>query len=146
MTSTANALLEQLNELATRKGSPLKILIVDDEERVRETFRDICNLSGHFEVDLAQSGQAAIERVAREQYDLVTLDLIMPDISGLEAIERIKQQNPRLPVIIITGNATDKVIKEAGVKGASKVLYKPLEATDLLQSLVDTLRRQAESG
>jgi CheY-like chemotaxis protein len=146
MIQTATELLEQINALATNRGEPFKVLIVDDEEWVRETFKDICGLSDLFHVDLANSGEVALDKVSRNSYDLVTLDLIMPDISGLEAIEKIKEVNPRLPVIIITGNATERLVKEAGLNGASKVLYKPLTIAELLSEIVDTLRRQRDDG
>lgn len=142
MAQTADQLLDQIDSLASEKGSSFKILIVDDEAWVRDIFSDICGLSNMFQVDLAQSGQEAIEKVSRSTYDLVTIDLVMPEVSGIEALEKIKEINPRLPVIVITGNATDRLVKEAGVSGASKVLYKPLVLNDFLFEMIDTLGRQ----
>lgn len=146
MTQNASRILEQIDNLAAKKGSSFKILIVDDEASVRDLFKDICGLSDMFKVDLAKSGQEAIEKVSSIEYDLVTIDLIMPEISGLEALEKIKEHSPRLPVIVITGNATERLVKEAGVSGASKVLYKPLILNDFLSEMVDTLGRHAISA
>ncbi len=138
----ANELLNQINALSARKGQSFKILIVDDEDWVRELFADICGLSELFEVEMAGGGREAIEKVKAEDFDLITIDLIMPDISGLEAIEAIKTNKPRIPVIAITGNATDRLVEQAGISGACKVLYKPLVLTNFLAELIDTLERQ----
>lgn len=146
MTQTADELLKQINLLASKRGSSFKILVVDDEAWVREIFGDICGLSEMFEVDLAQSGQEAIDRVSEKTYDLVTIDLVMPEISGLEALEKIKESCPRLPVIIITGNATERLVKEAGVCGACKVLYKPLDLNELLSEMIEMLKRQVNAA
>lgn len=145
MTQTADDLLEQINDLAFRKGTSFKILIVDDEAWVRDIFGDICGLSEMFVVDLAKSGQEAIDKVSKNEYDLVTIDLVMPEISGLEALEKIKESRPRLPVIVITGNATDRLVKKAGVCGACKVLYKPLVLNELLSEMIETLKRQTST-
>lgn len=146
MKPTADELLKQIDDLASRRGSSFKILVVDDEARMREFLGDICGLSTMFEVDLAQSGQEAINLVSEKCYDLLTIDLIMPDISGLEAIEKIKESCPRLPVIIITGNATERLVKEAGVCGACKVLYKPINLNELLSEMIEMLKRQVNAA
>jgi two-component system nitrogen regulation response regulator NtrX len=66
----------------------------------------------------------------------------MPEISGLEALREIKKASPRVPVMVITGNATDKVINEAGLLGACKVMYKPVILDEFLKELTGTLQRR----
>jgi DNA-binding NtrC family response regulator len=56
----------------------------------------------------------------------VTVDLIMPEISGLDVLSAIKKTAPQTPVMIITGNATEKLVHEAGLLGAYRVIYKPI--------------------
>ena len=133
--------LHKLTEIARDRGEPFKILIVDDEKWVREVFRDFCELSDAFAIDVAQSGNEAVEMVSHRKYDLVTMDLIMPEMSGLEALSSIKKISPRLPIMVITGNATDKLVNEAGVLGACRVMYKPVKLDDFLNEISDALMR-----
>lgn len=131
--------LEKLAQAATDRGRPFRILIVDDERYVREVFRDYCALSNAFEIDLALGGTEAIQQIKQSTYDLVTMDLVMPELSGLDALVEIKKVAPQLPVIIITGNATDKLVREAGVMGACRVLYKPVMLEDFLHEIGSAL-------
>lgn len=74
-----------------RRGNPIKVLIVDDEAGVRDVFRDFCQSSSLFNVVTANGGQEAIDKVMAENIDIVTIDLVMPDVSGIEAIQHIKR-------------------------------------------------------
>jgi two-component system chemotaxis response regulator CheY len=141
MTDTSEDRLSVIDGLAKERGAPFKILIVDDEEWVRDVFRDFCKLTNAFEVDMAGSGTEAIEKAKREAYDLITIDLIMPEVSGLEALKAIKEVAPKARVMVVTGNATEKLINEAGLLGACKVLYKPVVLDHFLQELTATLTR-----
>lgn len=131
----SSASLENLSRIAREKGKPFKILIVDDEPWVRDVFKDFCDLTDAFEVDLADSGAKAVEMIADQQYDLVTMDLIMPEMSGLDALEKIKELAPRTPVVVVTGNATEKLVNKAGVLGACQVMYKPVMLDDFIEAL-----------
>jgi DNA-binding NtrC family response regulator len=133
--------LEQLEELAQQRGRPFKLLIVDDEQWVREVFQQFCKLSSVFEVELAPNGAEAVEKVKTDRYDLITLDIIMPEMSGLDALTAIKKLSPGVPVVVITGNATDKLVKQAGVNGACRVMYKPVALEEFLTGLAAILKR-----
>lgn len=136
-----NVNLEQLTKSASERGRPYKILIVDDEPWVREVFRDFCALTDAFEVELAATGSEAVDMVKAASYDLVTLDLIMPEMSGLDALTEIKQSSPKVPIMIITGNATEKLIDQAGVLGACRVMYKPIQLDDFIMEVTSALVR-----
>lgn len=138
MTQTS---LEQLTEQAQKRGQPYRILIVDDEPWVREVFRDFCALTDAFEVELAADGLEAIDMVKNSSFDLVTLDLIMPEMSGLEALAEIKRASPKVPIMIITGNATEKLVDQAGVMGACRVMYKPIQLADFIAEISSALSR-----
>lgn len=127
--------LEQF--LEKRKGQRLNILIVDDEDNVRDVFRDFCNSSPLFQVETAPGGREAITLVEKKDYDIVTVDLVMPEMSGLDAIEKIKRRKPHLPVVIITGNATEELIRQAGQLGGCRVLHKPVGIDEFLDEIVD---------
>ncbi len=132
---------DKLNEMAQQRGVPFRVLIVDDEKWVQDVFKDFCELTNAFEVELANDGHEAVQKMKQGEYDLVTLDLIMPEMSGLEVLTAIKKVSPHVPVMIITGNATDKIINEAGVLGACRVMYKPIMLEDFIAELTSTLAR-----
>jgi two-component system chemotaxis response regulator CheY len=133
--------LDKLERMVQQRGQPFRVLIVDDEKWIREVFQDFCRLTNAFDVELAASGSEAIEKVKTCQYDLVTMDLIMPEVSGLEALGAIKEISPRLPVVVITGYATDRLINRAGLEGAARVLYKPVRLEDFVEELTCALAR-----
>ena len=132
---------ERLAQRAKERGKPYRVLIVDDEQWVREVFRDFCDVSEAFDVDLAADGAEAVSKVGQCKYDLITLDLIMPEMSGLEALSEIKRTSPQVPVMVITGNATDKLVNQAGVLGACKVMYKPIRLEDFISEIASALIR-----
>jgi DNA-binding response OmpR family regulator len=131
--------LEEITQHARERGEPYRILIVDDEQWVREVFRDFCGVTEAFKVDMAADGAEAIRMAADGEYDLVTMDLIMPDTSGLDALVEIKRVSPKVPIMVITGNATDRLVNRAGVLGACKVMYKPIRLEDFIAELTSAL-------
>ncbi len=133
--------LKRIEDLSRRKGRAFKILIVDDEPRVQDVFREFCTITHSVEVDLAANGLDAVNKVKSNNYDLVTMDLIMPEMAGVEAVSKIKELKPHLPVIIITGNATERLINQAGVRGAASLLYKPVLLEDFVDEVTQVLER-----
>jgi DNA-binding NtrC family response regulator len=131
--------IEKITQMARRRGHPYRVLIVDDEKWVREVFRDFCELTDAFQIELANDGHDALNKVKANDYDLVTLDLIMPEMSGLEVLSEIKKASPRVPVMVITGNATDELITEAGIRGACRVMYKPVLLERFIDEVTSTL-------
>ena len=78
-----------------------RILVVDDEESIRELYRAELAEEG-YEVSLAGDGLQALQRIDALRPDLVTLDVKMPGIDGIETLRRIREKNPTLPVILVT--------------------------------------------
>jgi DNA-binding response OmpR family regulator len=78
-----------------------KILVVDDEESIRELYRAELAEDG-YEVELAGDGLQALRRIDAFRPDLVTLDVKMPGIDGIETLRRIRERNPTVPVILVT--------------------------------------------
>lgn len=130
---------DKLNKLAHDRGKPFNVLIVDDEKWVQDVFKDFCDLTEAFSVDLANDGKEAIEKAMNKTFDLITLDLIMPELSGIDVLVELKKIMPKVPIMIITGNATDKLINEAGVLGACRVMYKPILLENFISELTSTL-------
>jgi DNA-binding NtrC family response regulator len=133
--------IEKLNRMAEERGNPFHVLIVDDEKWVQEVFRDFCALTDAFQIDMADNGADAVEKARANKYDLITLDLIMPEMSGLEVLEAIQQVSPHVPVMIITGNATEKIVNKAGIMGACSVMYKPIKLENFIAEVMATLSK-----
>lgn len=133
--------IEKLTQMSQENGRPFRLLIVDDEQWVREVFRDFCELTSVLQVEMASSGNEAIRKLQTQQFDLVTLDIIMPELSGLETLATMKRMSPQLPVMLVTGNATEKLVTQAGVMGACKVMYKPVRLEDFISGVTAALAR-----
>jgi DNA-binding NtrC family response regulator len=85
-----------------------RLLIVDDEEKVRVYLARLLGRRG-YEVETAADGASALEKIADQDFDAVLLDVLMPGMSGLEALPRIKKLKPMVEVIMLTGNASVKI-------------------------------------
>jgi len=107
-----------------------KILVVDDEMRIREGCRDVLTQEG-FEVASAESGKKGLDMIAREHFDIILLDLMMPEISGLEVLPEVKASHPDTVVIVITGYATIEHSIEAMKSGAFDFIPKPFSPEQL---------------
>ena len=119
-----------------------RVLAVDDEAVVVQAIRR--SLAGRaYHVDEAFSGHAALARVANERYDLVLLDMRMPDLNGLELLSKIRECQPTVPVVIVTGYPTIETAVEAIQKGAADYLAKPFTPEELRQTTDRVLRRAA---
>jgi two-component system chemotaxis response regulator CheY len=138
--------IKKIENMAKRRGKPFKILIVDDEPYIRDIFKEFCEITNSVEVDLAQNGFDAVNKISQNAYDLVTMDLIMPEMAGVEAVAKIKENFPHLPVIVITGNATERLITRAGVSGADSLLYKPVMLDDFVDEVANTLEKNLGRG
>jgi DNA-binding NtrC family response regulator len=120
-----------------------RILIVDDEPGIRFGVRDFLESEGH-EVEEADS-LAAAERVVREsRLDAVVLDHMLPDGTALDILPRIKELEPALPVVVLTGHATIDLAVRAVKEGADQFLAKPVELPALLLMLQRLLESQRE--
>ena len=128
--------INKLAEMVEIRGESFKVLIVDDEEWVREVFKDFCGVTNAIEVELAEGGAEALQLVEKNQYDVITLDLIMPEMSGLDVLSDLKKISPKVPIWVITGNSTERLVKEAGILGASRVIYKPVVLHEFIAELV----------
>ncbi len=103
-----------------------KVLIVDDEELIRITIKKILK-EENYNVDTAEKGQVAIKKFLENSYDLVLLDINLPDINGLEVLKELKKIDPDILVIIITGYASIEDAVQAIKSGAYDYIEKPLK-------------------
>lgn len=101
-----------------------KILVVDDEQRIRDACKTILE-EAHYAVSIAGDGEQAVREITENHYDLILLDLMMPNLSGFDVLAQVKADHPETVVIIITGYATLEHSVEAMKKGAFDFIPKP---------------------
>jgi DNA-binding NtrC family response regulator len=102
------------------------ILVVDDEENLRHTVGRVLQRAG-FEVTTAASGKEGLTLLAQQPFDLVYMDIRMPDMNGLETLQAINANYPKLPVILFTGQPDLNSAVSALRHGATDYLQKPLK-------------------
>lgn len=120
----------------------MKILVVDDDQLIVKTTCDILKIKGH-EAIAAYSGEEGVEKVRSDPPDCVLMDIKMTGISGVEALKRMKEIVPALPIVLVSAYATDDLMEEAKRAGAYAVLSKPLNFPIILAFL--SLLRKEES-
>ncbi len=101
-----------------------RVLIVDDQESMRDMLADLLDMMGH-EPESVEGAHQALERLQNENIDLVITDLNMPEMDGMELMKRIKERTPQLPVIVITGYGTFHTEKQVLTHGADGYIPKP---------------------
>ena len=110
------------------------ILLVDDEQEFVTTLAQRLELRGAIPL-VAQDGENALSILEKRPVDLVVLDMLLPGISGLDVLQRIRKKYVDLPVVIVTGNTGTKEGIEAMKSGASACLPKPLDFQDFLDAI-----------
>jgi nitrogen regulation protein NR(I) len=115
-----------------------KILVVDDERNVLRAFEEILPTRGH-EVVAVRGAEDAMRCLKDAECNLVILDICLPGMSGLDALARIKQIQPTLPVIIMTGQSTTNTAIEATKRGAFDYQLKPFEPAEMLKTIGEAL-------
>ena len=104
----------------------IKVLIADDEKEFIETLAQRLEMRD-FAVTTVDSGGAAIEIAAKINFDVIILDVQMPEINGIDALKKIKEATPLVPVIMLTGEATVENAIQGMKLGAFDFLIKPTE-------------------
>lgn len=108
-----------------------KILVVDDNPSLRELLADFLERVG-FEVTTAHDGQAGLDALEKRHFDLILADFRMPGMTGLEMAAVVRQTNPAIPIILITGDASALEPETVARAGITRVLPKPLAVHELL--------------
>jgi DNA-binding NtrC family response regulator len=116
-----------------------KILIVDDEPNVCQFLSEYLNFKG-YDTRIVFSGVEALESLGHDTYDIILLDLIMPEMDGLETLEKINLLDIDTPVIIVTGVKDKKVADDAINLGAVDFISKPIDLDRLEQSLIVNIK------
>ena len=121
--------------------STQKILIIDDETEILNMLSRFLGKSGKYSVTTFANPVVAIDTLKRDKFDLVLLDIMMPQMNGLEALEKIMQINADQKVIMMTAYSTlDKVLK-AHKEGATHYIMKPFDSFQALENkIVEVLK------
>lgn len=117
-------------------------LIVDDHELTRTLLRSILRSHDYQVVGEARNGVGALELAERLRPDIICMDVLMPEMGGLEALQTIKAMYPRIVVVMVTGTPSVDIVREAIQSGASGFIVKPFKVGKVL----DTLRLAWPSG
>jgi excisionase family DNA binding protein len=115
-------------------GRLVHILVVDDEPLIGKLFKASLNEPG-YEVTTTLGSIEALELIGKRPFDLIFLDLIMPELDGAELFGRIRQIDKQLPVVIITGYPDSEVMSRAMEHGHFTVLKKPFTGDDILNAV-----------
>ncbi|HMV00913.1 MAG TPA: response regulator [Rhodocyclaceae bacterium] len=111
------------------------LMIVDDNDMMRTLLRGILRAENYEVVAEARHGAAAVEQAQLLNPDIICMDVVMPEMDGLEALREIKSANPEIAVVMITGNASSENVQEAIQNGASGFIVKPFNAAKVLSTL-----------
>lgn len=124
----------------------ISILIIDDDPNLRKTLSDILRARG-YDTHAAGDGAGGLALLKQHAFQLVLVDLRLPDITGIELLEKIKAGQPSIEAIVLTGNATLDSAIEATNKGAFTYLQKPYDMDQLLLHIRRAIeKRQAEEA
>lgn len=116
------------------EGARARILVVDDNEIIRSLVKETLEEEGHTVV-IASTSAKGIDCVKRWDFDLVFLDLKMPDMDGAELLKQLRSIKPRLPVTIITGYPGSEMMERAIKQGPLGVMLKPFDASDIISAV-----------
>jgi two-component system response regulator AtoC len=119
-----------------------RVLVIDDDPSVRDYMQALVSRQG-FQVHAAADGEEALDRLGEVRPDLITLDVVLPGMDGLETLRRLKQRLPDVPVVMLSGHGQARNIVEAMRLGASDFLRKPFEVEELELAFQKALEKRA---
>jgi two-component system chemotaxis response regulator CheY len=121
-----------------------RVLLADDALFMREMIREIIEPDGFEVIGEATDGIEAVEQFRRLQPDIVTMDIVMPRLSGIDAVERIVQLDPSAKIIMCSALGQEALVMEALKAGAKDFVVKPFKPEDVLGTLNKVLEKEGE--
>ncbi len=125
-------------------GDDMKILVVEDEQRLREGLVDLLSAADH-DVTAVGDGRSALDLGMADSFDLVLLDLMLPQIDGIEVCRRLRQARPTLPILMLTARGSENEKLAGFAAGADDYVTKPFGVRELL-ARIDVFARRASSS
>jgi len=123
----------------------MRILVVDDDRAVRDALRRALTLGG-YEVHVADGGETGLAQVAASQPDAMVLDVMMPDLSGIDVCRHLRRDGNRIPILMLTARDAISDRVEGLDAGADDYLVKPFDVGELKARLRALLRRTGSEG
>jgi two-component system response regulator HydG len=117
------------------------ILIVDDNEDLAQTFAMILKRRGYC-VATAGNGTGAVDKFKEQCFDVTLMDIVMPEMNGVEAFKKIKEMQPGAPVILMTAYSDEELIQTAKEQGARRIIHKPIRIDQLIEMIDEAARSQ----
>jgi len=117
-------------------AAPLSILVIDDEDSVRETLADMLTAL-HHNVELAAGGQEAVRLLAMADFDLVFTDLAMPEMDGWETAREIRKRRPEMNIVLVTGYGPGTVPPAGEDHLVNAIIGKPFDFTQVIQTIAE---------
>ncbi|MEG6523231.1 response regulator [Desulfotomaculum sp. 1211_IL3151] len=111
-----------------------KILIVDDAMFMRKALRNMLERNGFEVVDEAENGAMGVEKYKKCRPDLVTMDITMPEMTGIDALKAIKAYDPQAKVIMVSAMGQESFVKEAVLSGAKSFIVKPFKEEFIIKA------------
>ncbi len=121
-----------------------RVLVVDDSMMMRNTLRKILEKAGHVVVGEAANGEQAIAHYPKWQPDIVTMDITMPGLGGVETIKRLMQSDPSANIVVVSSSGQKHVILDALQFGAKNYIVKQISETNLLP-VIDLVLKNKQS-
>lgn len=112
-----------------------KVLIVDDAAFMRATIKNILERNGYKIVGEAENGELGVRRYQEFLPDIVTMDITMPVMTGIEALKQIRDFDPDAKVVMVTAMGQELLVRDAIVNGAKSFIVKPFTEEHMLQTL-----------
>ena len=122
--------------------APRRVLLVEDTLPLARSYTEFLKSAG-YEVDHVDTGRKALSFLRRKTPDVMLLDIMLPDVSGLEVLDRLAEDGPRCPVVVITAHGSIKLAVDAMRAGAADFLVKPFNAQRLKVALANLFERIA---
>jgi len=122
----------------------VSVLVIDDDAGIRKTLSKILEREGYL-VETVGDGMQAIEASRERVFNVALIDIRLPDMDGIDLLDRLKKTEPKMVKIVITGYPSLSNAVEAVNKGADGYILKPFEAGGLLEMIKRRLKRQEES-
>jgi len=117
------------------------VLVVDDNEDLLETFSMILKRRG-FCVETAENGASAVDKFKEHSFDVTLMDIVMPEMNGVEAFRKIREMHPGAPVILMTAYSEEELIQTARDEGAHRIVHKPIRIDRLIELIKEAAASQ----
>lgn len=113
----------------------VKVLIVDDAAFMRMTIKMMLEKNGFEIAGEADGGESAVKKYQECHPDIVTMDITMPDMNGIESLKLIRRQDPKAKVVMITAMGQESMVKESVLNGAKSFIVKPFKEEHVIETL-----------